>query len=56
MGGIYWAEDYILKQISASLMYPEGEIGKQFWKRVYAQAAMKYGTTDIPVNTLIKCG
>jgi len=48
------AEDYILKQITASLIYPEGETGKKFWKRIYAQAAQKFGTTNIPVNTFNK--
>src|SRR5581483_11046587 len=54
MGRDLLAEDYILKQITASLIYPEGETGKKFWKRIYAQAAQKFGTTDIPVNTFNK--
>ncbi|MBI3601922.1 MAG: GNAT family N-acetyltransferase, partial [Candidatus Omnitrophica bacterium] len=29
-------------------------IGKKFWKRVYEEAAKKYGTTNIPVNTFNK--
>jgi hypothetical protein len=44
----------MLKQITASLIYPEDEIGKKFWKRVYEQAARQYGTTNIPVNTFNK--
>ena len=35
MGRNLLAQDYLLKQITASLVYPEGEIGKRFWKRVY---------------------
>jgi len=54
MGRDLLAEDYILKQITASLVYPEGEIGKKFWKRIYEEAAKKYGTTNIPVNTFNK--
>ena len=54
MGRDLLAEDYMLKQITASLIYPEDEIGKKFWKRVYEQAAKKYGTTNIPVNTFNK--
>ena len=54
MGRDLLAEDYILKQITASLIYPEEEIGKKFWKRIYQEAAKKFGTTNIPVNTFNK--
>jgi len=54
MGRDLLAEDYMLKQITASLIYPEGEIGKKFWKRIYQVAAKKFGTTNIPVNTFNK--
>jgi len=54
MGRDLLAEDYMLKQITASLIYPEDEIGKKFWKRVYQEAQSKYGTTNIPVNTFNK--
>ena len=54
MGRDLLAEDYILKQITASLIDPEDETGGKFWKRIYAQAARKYGTTNIPVNTFNK--
>jgi len=54
MGRDLLAEDYMLKQITASLIYPEDMVGKKFWKRVYEQAAKKYGTTNIPVNTFNK--
>jgi len=54
MGRDLLAEDYMLKQITASLIYPEGEVGKKFWKRIYEEAAKKYGTTNIPVNTFNK--
>jgi len=54
MGRDLLAEDYMLKQITASLIYPEDEIGKKFWKRVYEEAAKKFGTTNIPVNTFNK--
>ena len=48
------AQDYILKQLTASLMYPEKELGKAFWDKVYKQAKEKYGTSEIPVNTFNK--
>ena len=54
MGRDLLAEDYMLKQITASLIYPEDEVGKKFWKRIYEEAFKKYGTTDIPVNTFNK--
>ena len=54
MGRDLLAEDYMLKQITASLIYPEDAIGKKFWKRIYQEAAKKYGTTNIPMNTFNK--
>jgi len=54
MGRNLLAEDYILKQITASLIYPEDETGKKFWKRVYEEAGKKFGTTEVPVNTFNK--
>jgi len=54
MGRDLLAEDYMLKQITASLIYPEGETGKKFWKRIYEEATKRFGTTNIPVNTFNK--
>jgi len=54
MGRDLLAEDYMLKQITASLIYPEGEIGKKFWKLIYEKAYKEFGTTNIPVNTFNK--
>jgi len=54
MGRDLLAEDYMLKQITASLIYPEDAIGKKFWKRIYEEAQKKFGTTNIPVNTFNK--
>ena len=54
MGRDLLAEDYLLKQITASLIYPESQLGKAFWQKVYAQAQVKYGTTNIPINTFNK--
>ncbi len=47
-------QDYILKQLVASLTYPEDELGQKFWNRVYKQAEAKYGRVDIPMNTFNK--
>src|SRR5271170_4496556 len=44
MGRDMLAEDYILKQLTASLIYPEKDLGKEFWSRVYAKAQAQFGT------------
>jgi len=54
MGRDMLAQDYVLKQLTASLMYPEDELGNKFWDRVYKKAQAKFGTTDIPLNTFNK--
>lgn len=54
MGIDLLAQDYILKQITASLVYPENDLGKKFWARVYKQAYEQYGKTDIPIDTFNK--
>ncbi|MCA9395199.1 MAG: fructose-bisphosphate aldolase class I [Candidatus Omnitrophica bacterium] len=54
MGRDLLAQDYILKQMTASLMYPEDELGRDFWQKVHSMAAEKYGTAEIPTNTFNK--
>ncbi len=54
MGRDLLTQDYILKQITASLIYPEKQLGKTFWDKVYAKAQQMYGTTQVPVNTFNK--
>ena len=48
------AQDYILKQLSASLIYPEEALGQDFWQKIYQKSMEVYGTTDIPVDTFHK--
>ena len=48
------AEDYMLKQLTASLIYPEKDLGKEFWNRVYTKARQLYGSSQVPVNTFNK--
>lgn len=48
------AQDYVLKQLTASLIYPENDLGKKFWNKVYARAQEQFGTTDIPIDTFNK--
>lgn len=54
MGRDLLAQDYLLKQITASLFHPDNEYGQQFWQRVYDEAFARYGTIDIPVDTFHK--
>ncbi len=54
MGRDLLAQDYILKQITASVLYPDEKAGKEFWDKVYAEALKRYGTTDVPVDTFNK--
>ena len=54
MGRDLLAQDYLLKQLMASMIYPEDNLGKEFWDRVYARAEKEYGTTNIPINTFNK--
>jgi len=54
MGRDLLSQDYLLKQITSSLMYPESGLGKVFWDKVYERAYKEFGTTQIPVNTFNK--
>ena len=54
MGKQMLEQDYLLKQLSASLTNPQEEIGKKFWDTVYKKAFEKFGTTAIPINTFNK--
>ncbi len=54
MGRDLLAQDYVLKQLTASLIYPEKDLGKEFWSRVYARVTQVLGTADLPTNTFNK--
>ncbi len=54
MGRDLLAQDYMLKQLTSSMMYPEDAVGQKFWDRVHKMAYQKFGTTDIPMNTFNK--
>ncbi|MBF0388170.1 MAG: hypothetical protein HQL20_10025 [Candidatus Omnitrophica bacterium] len=54
MGRDLLAQDYILKQVTASVIYPEEKIGKEFWDRIYTEAQKEFGTIDIPIDTFNK--
>lgn len=48
------AQDYSLKQLSASLLFPESELGKQYWREVYRSTYKTYGTVNLPIGTFNK--
>ncbi len=54
MGRTLLTQDYILKQLTASLLYPEESLGRRFWDRIYKKARRLYGTEKIPINTFNK--
>jgi hypothetical protein len=54
MGRDLLSQDYILKQLAASLTAPDNDMGKQFWDRVYEAAHEKFGTTEVPTDIINK--
>ncbi|MBF0384700.1 MAG: phosphopyruvate hydratase [Candidatus Omnitrophica bacterium] len=54
MGRDLLAQDYILKQLTSTLVYPETDLGKKFWDRVYEKSKKLYNTTEVPLNTFNK--
>ena len=54
LGSTLLTQDYLLKQLTASLLHPNSETGKRFWDEVYAKSYKLFGTTDIPIDTFNK--
>ena len=54
MGRDLLAQDYVLKQLTSSLMHPDSALGQRFWDKVYEKARKKYGSLDIPLSTFHK--
>lgn len=50
MGRDLLAQDYLLKQLTASMTYPEEELGREFWERVYKKVSEEYGIAEIPMH------
>ncbi len=48
------AQDYILKQLTASIIDPQKDLGKEFWSKIRQKVAVKYGSQEVPVNTFNK--
>ncbi len=47
-------QDYILKQLASSLTYPNHELGRIFWKRIFDRARAEYGSTKVPIKSFNK--
>ena len=54
MGRDMLVQDYLLKQLTASLMYSDEEIGGGFWDKVYERVEKKFGISEIPMNVFNK--
>jgi hypothetical protein len=54
MGKDMLAQDYLLKQVASTALYPEGKEGKEFWSKIYQEAYKSFGTTEIQVETFNK--
>lgn len=54
MGRDLLAQDYLLKQFTASLLYPEKFPGKEFWRRVHESAEGSDGRMDPDMDTFNK--
>jgi hypothetical protein len=54
MGRDLLAQDYMLKQLTGSVMIPEQALGRKFWDRVYKEAREKFGTGDVPLDAFNK--
>lgn len=54
MGRDLLAQDYVLKQLTASMMYPEDKLGEHFWNDVRQKIVQKYGSDELQMDTFIK--
>lgn len=54
MGRDLLMQDYFLKKLTASLISPDNEAGKELWEKIYSQTQEKFGTTNIPMDILSK--
>ncbi|NTV29458.1 MAG: hypothetical protein HGA80_05195 [Candidatus Omnitrophica bacterium] len=45
------AQDYVLKQLASSLLYPEGALGKKFWARLYETSLSETGRVDVDLDS-----
>jgi len=48
------AQDYVLKQLAASLTYPENKDGKDYWSDIYEGLYKQFGNDRMAVNSFNK--
>lgn len=54
MGQVLLEQDYLLKQVAASLTYPETALGSAFWAEVYRRVYAAYGTIEVSPDAVNK--
>ena len=54
LGSDMLVQDYVLKQLSSSLTFPDSKSGSDFWHKIYSETERQLGRTDIPVSTFNK--
>lgn len=54
MGQELLAQDYLLKQLTSSMLNPEHPAGEKFWDKVNEKVQKQFGTIDIPIDTFNK--
>lgn len=54
MGQDMLAQDYLLKQLTASMIYPEKGLGKEFWDKVYAKMSPEANGQPISMDAFNK--
>lgn len=54
MGRDLLAQDYLLKQLAASLTHPDTDLGKKYWSEFYRRAHEKFGSADVPLESFNK--
>lgn len=54
LGSDMLVQDYVLKQLSSSLTFPDSKLGKEFWQKIYAETQSRFGSTDMSVSTYNK--
>ncbi len=51
MGKDFLAQDYILKQLTASLTFPETDLGSRYWEEIRRKLRTEFGTDESPGHT-----
>ena len=54
MGRDMLEQDYELKKLTAQLMNPNGDLGREFWEKIYQDVTRRYGAAEVPVAMLNK--